>query len=95
MSSSLPVGTGGMAINPVSLSSNIATTSATGSGVGVDSNGVDGKADGITQSNQKPEGAGEEEFPTFDKWSVQYLAEQEKQKIEQGKVQCMYVLEYV
>ena len=35
---------------------------------------------------QQQAGGAEEEgdFPTFDKWSAQYLAEQEKQKIEKG-----------
>ncbi|KAH9514595.1 hypothetical protein Btru_025756 [Bulinus truncatus] len=30
-------------------------------------------------------GRGDEDFPTFDKWSVQYMAEQEKQKSEKDK----------
>ncbi|CAL1533585.1 unnamed protein product [Lymnaea stagnalis] len=65
--SQIPPGTGGMVVDPHFIGEPVATTEFS-----------------VLGEEFKDEGKKktEEDFPTFDKWSKLYLAEQEKQKIE-------------
>ncbi|GFO39839.1 sun domain-containing ossification factor-like [Plakobranchus ocellatus] len=81
--SSLPPGVGGMAVEPVLFS---ADTSKDGGELRNQEKSAGNEPSAEAQS-LNPEGEGD--FPTFDKWSVQYLAEQEKQKIEKEQEQAV------
>ncbi|RUS80522.1 hypothetical protein EGW08_011706, partial [Elysia chlorotica] len=72
----LPPGVGGMAMEP-------AFSGETKTGEQVRSAEGDTPAPSDEGQNPAASGEGEGDLPTFDKWSAKYIAEQEKQKIEQ------------
>ncbi|GFR89863.1 SUN domain-containing ossification factor-like [Elysia marginata] len=81
--SNLPTGVGGMAVEPAFTTGNQPGQQSRSSS---ESQGGDVPAAGHQQAGNPD---GEEDFPTFDKWSAQYLAEQEKQKIEKEQEQAV------